>query len=257
MDLDKNLANLKLDDNATKALPYLDVRSYGSTASAELRFHEHKVLGTFGISGSMEYVDNSADPLKQAKLIDKSRFRSLIGKNLGTDFHIAKKQKDYKAYSELKARYFMKWLLDKRYFEKVEQKQYKKPDFVCFGGRITDPMKTPGITRFGDWTIYGVRFNDVVYLYLYETKDETPPTDMTSYYGVYFEHILTHENPASKVPDEIEKIFTVQETKFGSHQLLCLNEIDAVDENGEFVEIKVRLNVCQSVAKQFNRIAGF
>lgn len=238
MDLDKCLAGLTLDDNATKAPPFLDVRSNGNTASVDLRFHEHKLLGTFGISASLEYVDNSDDSLKQAKLIPSSRFRSLIGKNLGKNFNIAKKQKDYKAYSELKARYFMKWLLANKYFEKVEQEKYKKPDFVCFGGRITDSMKTPGATRFGDWAIYGVRFNDVVYLY--EIKDKTRQTDLPSYYGVYFEHILTHENPDSKVPDEIEKIFTVQETKFGSHQLICLNEIDAVDENGEFVEIKVR-----------------
>lgn len=77
-------------------------------------------------------------------------------------------------------------------------------------------------------------------MYLYEIKGETRRTDMQSYYGVYLEHILTHENPESTVPNELEKVFTVQEVQFGSHQILCLNEIDAVDENGDFVEIKVR-----------------
>lgn len=240
MDLTNILAGLKLDENIVKAPSFLNVRSSGSwnAAAVGLCFDQQKVLGTFGISSSLKYVGNSDDSLKQAQLIPKTRFRSLIGKNLGTDFNIAKKQVDYKAYSELKARFFMRWLLESQYFQKVEQKKYKKPDFLCFGGRITDPMKTLGVTRFGDWKIYGVRFNDVVYLY--EIKSDTRQTDLQSYYGVYFEHLLTHEHPESIIPNELEKVFTVQEVQFGSHQILCLSEIDAVDENGEFVEIKVR-----------------
>lgn len=132
MDSDKILAGLKLHENVVKAPSFLEVSSTGSrnAAAVGLCFDQQKVLGTFGISNSLEYVDNSDGSLKQAQLIPKTRFRSLIGKNLGTDFNIAEKQEDYKAYSELKARFFMRWLLDSKYFKKVEQKKVQEAGFL-------------------------------------------------------------------------------------------------------------------------------
>jgi hypothetical protein len=161
----------------------------------------------------------------------------LKGQSLGTHFKTATLIKSYVEYHKQKRKCFLEWILSNEFFAKVDKEEVKRPSFICFGGRITDPMMTPGLERFGDWKLYGVKFNDAVYLYNEKKIDTSRPHSLESYYGIGFEHMLTSTAPGP--PNEYDKVYVINEVTFGSHQLLCLNEVDAVDEKGDWVELKV------------------
>jgi hypothetical protein len=129
---------------------------------------------------------------------------------------------------------------------KVDEEVYKKPKFICFGGRVTDTLKTPLITRFGKWKMLGARYLDTVFLW--DEKDFNNPTK-EAFYGVSFEALLTGKEP-SRI-NQHEKMFVVQEICFASHQLLIVNEIDAKEPSGEWAEIFV-FNKCSPKAMQGN-----
>jgi hypothetical protein len=159
------------------------------------------------------------------------------GKFLGAHFKTATLIKSYAEYHNQKQKYFLDWIISNEFFSKVDKEEVKRPNFISFGGRITDPMMTPGIERFGDWKFYAAKFNDSVYLWSEKKVNESRPHTLESYYGIGFEHMLTSTAPGPT--NEYDKVYVINEVTFGSHQLLCLNEVDAVDEKGDWVEPKV------------------
>lgn len=105
--------------------------------------------------------------------------------------------------------------------------KFKKPDIICFGGRITDPMQTLLQQRFGEWDIYATKFMDIVFIW--DKKKSSGRYSMEAFYGVAYEALMT-----GKQPNDVnvnEQSFLIQEVKFGGHQLLIVNEIDAVDDD--------------------------
>lgn len=222
---------------AVSAIPdeYLMVKSDRSVNSA-LSFTAHKLLGGFQITKNKLMVKK----LEVPKLIATDCMKRLSGTDLSEGFGIATTISDYRAYHKLKEEFFLKWLVEENYHKGVVEKKFKRPNFICIGGRITDPLMTPAISRFGKWEIFAAKFNDTIYLWdEKEIKTTNEAGDLWSYYGIYFEHLLTQPHPDPAKINEFDKVFSINEITFGSHQLLCLTELDAKGKNGEWAEIKV------------------
>lgn len=199
-----------------------------------IKFSDHKLIGQFSITKDQEYLDNN-DDTAISKLIGAEEMHNLDGTFLGAGYENAVLIQDYNAYHELKYEYFLQWIVKNDYFKKVKQGIYKKPDFICFGGRISDPLQTPLKERFGEWDIYATKLMDTIFIWDKEKCSGT--RSIGSFYGVAYEALMTGKN--SNEVYECEKSFVIQEVTFGNHQLLVLNEIDAVDHDDEWTEIKV------------------
>lgn len=221
---------------------YLMVRNHSSMTStlSTLSFTGHKLLGGFQITEDKLMVKGLEIP----KLISSDRINELPGTDLKEGFGIATTIADYQAYHELKEEFFLKWLVDEKYHKGVMGKKFKKPNFICFGGRITDSLMTPEIKRFGSWKIFAAKFNDTIYLFDVKEVNNTNQTLM-SYYGIYFEHLLTQPNSNPSNINEFHKVFAINEVSFGNHQLLIMSEMDAKGKDSKWAEIKV-YKTCQS-----------
>lgn len=169
----------------------LPLQSRTAVSCNELKFTDHKLIGKYTITKDLDYDDKNVKNIP--KIINESEIRSIRGKFLGDGYRNAVLVEDYNAYHELKQEYFLRWLDRVEYFEKVKKGQFKKPDVICFGGRITDPLQSPLQDLYGQWDMFGTKFMDTVFLW--DIKESHRQHSIESFYGVAYEALLTGTNP--------------------------------------------------------------
>ena len=81
---------------------------------------------------------------------------------------------------------------------------------------------------------------DVIYLYVEPNLAirPDPKRSLESYFGINFLYLIT--NRAETEINEYDKYFCCDNISFGEHKIVVLNEIDAIDRNGNRVEAKCR-----------------
>ncbi|XP_054164719.1 uncharacterized protein LOC128962371 [Oppia nitens] len=116
-----------------------------------------------------------------------------------------------------------------------------KPKFVSFGGPVADIMATIYDTHIG-WKISAEMVNDVIYFYKtrHERSQYDNPSDRVnrrSYCLLNFFQLATDRDETDK--SEYIKHFAINCVQLGSHRLMTLNEVDAIDDNGQSVDLKL------------------
>lgn len=87
------------------------------------------------------------------------------GANLSIGYHEEghKAVQDFSQFHVLKQLYFRKLLVDQKYFQTAAA-QGEPPSFVAMAGEIVSILMTP-FTKWERWGFYGVRYEDVIFLY--------------------------------------------------------------------------------------------
>jgi len=169
-------------------------------------FSDRKHIGSFRATSDEGYSSSGVDI---PKLIPRADLLNLRRMYLGTGYEEAAQNTmitDHTSYYELKHRCFIQWLREVKFMENVKAGKFKKPDFIGFGGRFTDPMRSPAIKQFGDWEIYAINVGGIIYLW--DEKKPQRANTLESYYGTNFERLATQENHDTMNRNEYEMVCT-------------------------------------------------
>jgi len=143
-------------------------------------------------------------------------FEEYNGQNLSVLFEDKPEdmKKDYGDLRAIKQQCFYRFLLDSKYFEKIKEGKLVKPDFITIKGRITQMLETP-LDPSAAWKFHAVRFNDVIFLCNVEFRDRVS-TNVWSYCGQFYEHLITGGHPEETHFDEHDENHQVMEVTFSS-----------------------------------------
>ncbi|XP_035711584.1 DNA polymerase eta-like [Folsomia candida] len=228
LDLDTSMQNLSLGLPNT-----LKVDTKSPPTASDLTFR-HSPVGFFRITKDLTFSMESKDALP--RLMELEDLHSLVGYNLFKAFNPATRPTvitDYTYYDEIKHRCFSEWL-------RLEGPKFKgKVQFISFHGRILRSLKTIWNQTFGEWDTYAMNVNGTIYLW----DEKTPrPRSQSFHYarqfmGCLFENLTTGKGKDGLPEDDIEKVFVIQKVQFGTHTLLLLNNVDAQDSSGNYVQV--------------------
>jgi hypothetical protein len=113
-------------------------------------FQHYNCVGKFRITREKTYSTDTNIP----KRISETEFKGQKGKYFVTGFNTATQIESYGEHHRLKQKYFLEWIISKKFFDKVVKKECKSPGSICFGGRITHSLMSPEIERYGEWEIH-------------------------------------------------------------------------------------------------------
>ncbi|XP_054156350.1 uncharacterized protein LOC128954777 [Oppia nitens] len=223
-------------------------------------FADQRFVGAFRIDGQQRYDDNNCRP----NLIQLDTDMEQIAKrnvNLMDGFENSSLIVDYKSYKQLKWKYFLQWIRRSQYLENRPANQL--PEFVSFGGLYTSMLMTPN--HIEDWTLLIAKYKNTIYMNKirfdednnrfggrYKSRrdefsdnlgspvDNKSFTNNITYLATKVTQIITNgdKQAINTAINEYEKYFKCYETNIGVHRLLLMSEIDAIDEEDNYYDIK-------------------
>ncbi|CAG2174546.1 unnamed protein product, partial [Oppiella nova] len=196
----------------------------GSGSRTERVFHFHT-------DGQHNYSTDKELP----KLLSPQKWSQLEGRHMESGYEECLQNDglitDYDKYWHQKWHHFLKAIHDNHLIAKY------KPQFVSFGGPVADIMATRFDNAF-NWMVTAVRVKGIIYLL--KTGNRRPivlEPNAWTYCALNFLHSITDRDDNRK--NEYEKHFAINCLDVDSHRLLTLNEVKAVDDKHQEVDLKL------------------
>jgi len=215
------------------------------------------IVGKFGIvkDSNNSYQYTTTD-LEIPKIINIPELRAACNSKMQLD--ISSAASEYHEFHDKKQEFFFSTFLQEYYKqEKQRNSTFKLPKFICFGSRIAYALASP-YDNLSRWDFYAVKHHQgTVFLWIDSKKYEEPASQKKgvrfSRMGETFEAFMTgHRSQNTLLDLTNRKPLVVHEKRFRNHSLLLLSDIDARDENDQWVEIK--LNRQQTQQRHFGSV---
>jgi len=157
-------------------------------------------------------------------------------KLIGTKLPDGDDEANHRLHAKKRQELFFHWIEDKYQVCHGPGGQ-KVPDIICTGGLLAELLGTPQRNNVR-WDFHATNLGNSVLLWTEPTGPRQNAHNAKP--GVMFEALVTDSETRENFWDICRKRnWVIHRRKFESFNILLLSEIDAIDENGSWVEIKL------------------
>lgn len=212
-----------------RACPSIQTKTIHET-SRTVHLRPPVELGTFSLDSKRQFQHNSS---KLAHLRDD-------WKNIKADLYdgFPEKfiQRDETKSSE-RLTFMLKWILENldKFRLHTGTLNSLNTDFVCFRGHLTKILLTPFENKDG-WVMDVVKYKDTWYISELDFTRDDSSLLKYMYAGYKYEKCMTVE--AGDLVNINEAFCTVVRTRLSQHSLIYSGEVDCIDSEGNYVELK-------------------
>jgi len=207
--------------------------------------HQQSVSGGFEESYVLEHIkvdmtdpqnDNQFENSISTEYPEMPRIIDNYTELIGTELPDGIDQADHHLHAKKRQELFFHWIEDKYKVSHGTDGQ-KLPDVICSGGLLAELLDTP-LKNNVKWDFHATNLGSSVLLWTEPTRPRQNAHNAKS--GVMFEALVIGYETGENLWDICHKRnWAIYERKFNNMSILLLSDVDAIDENGSWVEIKL------------------